>query len=172
MARQEDAECGAAADLGVEEDEAVGLLDDAIDRREAEAGAFADLLGGEERLENLLDDVGRNAGAGVAHFDQDIFSGRQRLVAKSPGIGRGYIRRPYREFAALRHRVAGIHGEVHDHLLELRDVDAHRPKIAPVVEFERHFLADQPSQQHRQVGQYLAKIEHLRPQRLPPRERQ
>ena len=43
--------------VAVAEDEAAGLLDDAVDRREAEAGALADLLGGEERLEDLVDDA-------------------------------------------------------------------------------------------------------------------
>ena len=37
---------------------------------------------------------------------------------------------------------------------------------------ERDLLADQPAQQHRQVVQRLAEIEHLRPQRLLARERQ
>jgi len=45
------------AGLGVHIDEAAGLLDDAIDRRQAEAGALADFLGGEERLEDLVDDL-------------------------------------------------------------------------------------------------------------------
>ena len=37
---------------------------------------------------------------------------------------------------------------------------------------ERDLLADQPAQQHGEVGQHLAEIEHLRPQRLPAREGQ
>ncbi len=47
-------------------DEAAGLLDDAVDRRQAEAGALADFLGRKERLEDLVDDLRRNAGAGIA----------------------------------------------------------------------------------------------------------
>ena len=42
--RQEDAERRAAARLGIDIDEAAGLLDDAVNRGEAETGALADLL--------------------------------------------------------------------------------------------------------------------------------
>ena len=69
MPRQEDVERGALTGLGVDIDEAAGLLDDAVDRRQAEAGALADFLGREERLEDLVDDVGGNAGAGVGDVD-------------------------------------------------------------------------------------------------------
>ncbi|MEY9117716.1 hypothetical protein ABIE86_006448 [Bradyrhizobium diazoefficiens] len=37
---------------------------------------------------------------------------------------------------------------------------------------ELDLLADQPAQQHGEVGKRIAEIEHLRAQRLPPRERQ
>ena len=77
MARQENAEDRALADLGIAEDEAAGLLDDAVDHRQAEAGALADFLGGEERLEDLLHHVGRDAGAGVLDLDQHVV-GRRR----------------------------------------------------------------------------------------------
>ena len=37
---------------------------------------------------------------------------------------------------------------------------------------ELHLFADQPAQQHREIGQRVAEIEHLRPQGLAARERQ
>ncbi len=70
MARQEDAEGRALADARIDEDEAAGLLDDAVDHGEAEPGALADLLGGEEGLEDLVDDLRRDAGAGVLDLEQ------------------------------------------------------------------------------------------------------
>ena len=48
----------ALADLGIGEDEAARLLDDAIDGRQPEAGALAHFLGGEEGLENLAEHAG------------------------------------------------------------------------------------------------------------------
>ena len=68
------------------------------------------------------------------------------------------------------HGVARIDREVHDHLLELRDVDLDRPKIAAMHNVERNLLADQAAQQHGQIAQHLAEIEHLGAQRLLARE--
>jgi hypothetical protein len=56
--RQIDDEAGPLPDLGIGEDEAARLLDDAVDGRQAEAGALADFLGGEEGLEDLAEHVG------------------------------------------------------------------------------------------------------------------
>ena len=77
-----------------------------------------------------------------------------------------------RELAAVRHGVAGIDREVDDHLLELGDVGLDRPQVAAVHDVERDVLADQPAQQHVEIGQRLAEVEHLRPQRLLAREGQ
>ena len=49
--REKDAERGAVAQLALDFDPALMLLDDAINRRQPQAGALADFLGGEERLE-------------------------------------------------------------------------------------------------------------------------
>src|SRR6185437_6365786 len=62
MPRQEDRERGALALLGIDIDEATGLLDDAVYRRQPKPGALADFLGREERLEDLVPDVGGDAG--------------------------------------------------------------------------------------------------------------
>ena len=71
VAGQEDAE-GRAAGPATDstEDVAAGLLDDAVDHRQAKPGALADLLGGEERLEDLLKMLVRDAGAGVLDLQQ------------------------------------------------------------------------------------------------------
>ena len=76
----------------------------------------------------------------------------------------------HRQLAAVGHRVAGVDREIDDHLLELRDVDLDRPEIAAVHEVELDLFADQPPQQHGEIGQRVAEIEHLRPQGLAARE--
>ncbi len=53
-----------------------------------------------------------------------------------------------------------------------RNVHLHRPQIAAVNEIEFDLFADQPLQQHGQVRQRIAHVEHLRTQRLAARERQ
>ena len=151
-------------------DKAAGLLDDAVDRGQAKAGAFADVLGGEERLEDLADDRRRNAGAGVGDFDQHVVRRRHALGVIALAFARGHIGGAHVQPAAVRHGVARIDREIDDHLLELRDVDLDRPQVAAVHDLEGDLLADQPPQQHVEIAQHLAEIEHLRAQRLLARE--
>ncbi len=80
--------------------------------------------------------------------------------------------RAQRELAAERHGVARIDREIDDHLLELADVGLDRPEVAHLRDGERHVLADQPAQQHREIRQRLAEIDHLRAQGLLARERE
>ncbi len=84
---EEDAEGRAAPHLGIAEDEAAGLLDDAIDHGQAEAGALADFLGGEEGVEDLVADIGGNAGAGVLDLDDDVVGGGQLLFVVGGAFG-------------------------------------------------------------------------------------
>ena len=83
MARQKDRELRALARLAVDEDEAAGLLDDAVDGREAEPGAGADLLGREERLEDARQILLGDADAGIGDLDQHIIAGRHDLVRRA-----------------------------------------------------------------------------------------
>ena len=170
MARQEDAEGGAAAFGRIAEYPAAGLLDDAIDHRQAKPGALADLLGREERLENLVHNVGGNAGAGVLHLDGDIVGGHQRRFAEARAFGRGDVLRAQGDLAAVGHGVARIDDEIHHNLLELVDVRLHQPQVAPVLQVQIDLLAHKAAQQHLQVGQHVAQLQHLRAERLAARE--
>src|SRR6185437_15666970 len=142
ITRQVDAHDRALTLLAVGEDEATGLLDDAVDGGKSKSRAAADLLGREERLEDLLHHVGAHAGAGIAHFDQDIFAGGDMLLAE---LARGRlidIGGADKELAAIRHGVARIDGEVPDNLLELMQVGLDGPEIAPGLELELDILAE------------------------------
>ena len=91
-------------------DVATTLLDDAEDDRETEAGSLAARLGGEKRFEHVLERPVLDAFARVAnlqHHRPALFE-RVQTQASAPG-----------------HRVAGVHGEVDDHLLQLHRIDAH-----------------------------------------------
>ncbi len=158
--------------MRIAEDEAAGLLDDAVDHRQSEPGALAHLLGGEEGLEYLLQRLRRDAGAGILDLDQHIVAGLELAIAEAGAFGRGQVARPHRQVAAVRHGVARVDGEIDDHLLELADVCPHRPQIAPVLDLQRHLVADQPRQQHAQIGQHVGQVQHFGPQRLAARERQ
>ena len=143
VARNENAEGRALAELRIHVDETAGLLDDAVDGREPEPGALADILGGVEGVENLVDDLRRDAGAGVLDLDQHIFAERHPLVLERRALLGADIRRAQRELAAVRHGIARIDREIDDHLLELADVGLDRPEVAHLRDVERHVLADQ-----------------------------
>ena len=150
---------------------AAGLFDDPVDRRESKAGALADFFGGEKRLEDLLYNVGWNAGPGVADFNQNIIGSGHAFVCEVFAFRGRNIGRAQGELSAVRHGIAGVDREVHNDLLELRNIDLHRPQVAAVNGFQHHLLADQPLKQHPEIAQDFAEIEHLRPQRLLARKR-
>ena len=77
-------------------------LDNLPGHREAEPGALTDRFGGEERLEKLGLVSGRNTGACVVNFGNEL-----RLA--NPG--------PQDELAAFGGRLAGIHEYVDQNLL-------------------------------------------------------
>ena len=84
----------------------------------------------------------------------------------------GTLRGADRELAAVRHGVAGVDREVDHDLLELVHVGLDGPEVAAVAEVELDPLAEQALQEHRQVGEPVVEVEHLRPQRLAARKRQ
>ena len=117
VARQVDVEVRAAADLAGAFDPALVLLDDAEHHRQSQAGALARPLGGEEGVEDARADVGRDALAGVGDAQADELARPsfemlldERLVEH--GVG-GF--QP--QHAALRHGVAGVQAQVHEHLV-------------------------------------------------------
>ena len=68
------------------------------------------------------------------------------------------------------HRVAGVDGEVDDHLLELARIGADRAEVAAMLDLELDPLAEQPLEQVRDLGDDVGQLEHLRAQRLLARE--
>ena len=106
----------------------------------------------------------------VLDLDHHVVGGNERLLVEGGAFGGGHVARAQRDLAAVLHRVARVDDEIDDHLLELVEVGLDQPQVAPEhdVEFDR--LADQPAQQHLQVGQHFAELQRLRPQRLAARE--
>ena len=72
----------------------------------------------------------------------------------------------------MRHRVARVHGEVDDHLLDLRRVGAHRGELGAEHRHELDVLADQPAQHHVHVADRRVQVEDPRLQHLPAAERE
>src|SRR5205807_2597612 len=104
--------------LALHEDGAVGLLDDAVHRREAEAGPFAGGFGSEERLEDVVAHFGAHSFAGVAHEERRVLAFREPGPAHFAGVDARATGLEGQR-AAVGHGVARVDREVQDHLLEL-----------------------------------------------------
>ncbi len=75
-----------------------------------------------------------------------------------------------RELTAVRHGVAGVDGEVDDHLLELALIGLDQTQIPFVGHVELDVLADQATQQMGQLGQRVGHAEAPGLKRLLARE--
>ena len=168
---QEDVEGGAAAEFAVHLDMAAGELDDAADGGQAEAGPFARSLGGEQGLEDACPDIGGHADAGVADGQQDIGAGAGVI-----GLGIGFVERDIvghdGEPAAFGHGVAGVDGQVQDHLLHLPRIDLDRFQCRGEDGGQQDVVADQAAQHLLRVAHSDVEVEDLRLHRLLAAERQ
>jgi hypothetical protein len=128
-----------------------GSLDDAVDGRESQSCALAAGLGCEERLECLRRDIVVHAGPRVFDFEADVAAGRN---ADPSFIGLLYrnVRRPDGDRATVDHCVAGIHGEVGEHLLELAAIHFHFPEIGRQSGVEGDVLADRAAEKLLHIG--------------------
>ena len=115
------------------------MLDDAVDGSEAQSGAFAALLGGEERLEDARRNVLGDAESGVADGQHDVVAGRHGCVFVFDEDVAGFEQK----LASARHGVAGVGGEVHEHLLELFGVGLNGPEIGRQLDPDDNVLADE-----------------------------
>ena len=78
-------------------------------------------------------------------LDQHIIGGRHALGVVALAFLRRDIGGAHLQPAAVGHGVARIDREIHDHLLELRNIDLDRPQVAAVHHVERDLFADQPA---------------------------
>jgi hypothetical protein len=128
--------------LGVDLRGPAGLGDDAVDRGQPEAGAMALGLGGEEGLEGAVDGGLVHARAGVGDTQPDVAARPQA----GPGLGVGGVGFQVvgldAELPAARHGVAGVDGEVHQHLLELAPVGLDEPQLGVAADLEVDVLTE------------------------------
>jgi hypothetical protein len=85
------------------------------------------------------------------------------LVERDLGHGDG-------ELAALRHRVACVHRQIHDHLLQLPAIGAHRHREIVAVALELDVLADQSAQHAVHLLDHRVHVQHLEREHVAPPE--
>ena len=165
-ARQIEIDRRAAAHGGPYANAALRLVDEAMHLGEAEARSLADLLGGEERLEDARLNLVRHADARVGNREPHVVA-IETLVPDASAI----LRR-HRNHAAVRHGVAGVHGEVQDHEFKLAGVDLDGPEIVGEVELDVHVSPETAVEQFAHPLELPREVERLRLQLLPARKRQ
>ena len=149
---------------------APALLDDAEDRGEAEAGPFSLLLRRKKRLKNLSLRLGIHPGSRIGD--------RHHYVPARVDIGGPVGALPVqddifdfeRELAALRHGVARVHRQVHDHLFHLAGIglDPSQSRLRKGRQID--ILSDKSSEHFFRADDDLVQVDHLGLKDLPPAE--
>src|SRR5207237_7787889 len=105
----------------------------------AKPSSFARFFGGEEWIVNLLDDSGRNAQSGIANPERDVSAGFRIRRHGSVAFIDLHVVRPNHERAAIRHGIARVHAQIHQHLVELSRISENAPKVFRITaaDFDR-----------------------------------
>ena len=145
----------------------IGLPDEAIDHAEAEAGTLADLLGREEGLKNPIPYFRRHSAAGVRDGQSYIRSGH------APGHGslvQDDVPRLDLEYAAIRHGIAPIQGEVEEGGLQQRRIDVAQPQLLVGPQLDLASASDRLANKPLEFGNQLVCLDQFWVQSLPPRK--
>jgi hypothetical protein len=172
VGRQQHAERRAQAGLGVDVDGAAGPGHDAVHGGQAEPGAAPLRLGREERLEQPVQGGPVHAHAGVGHPEPDVAAGRQGRPPGGVGLVDLDVAGVDGQPAAARHRVARVHGQVDQYLLELAPVGLDRPQRRLRADGQLDVLDQRAVQQLARALHGPVEVEHLGPGHLVPGERE
>ena len=129
LARQVYFEGRTARYFGVDCYETSALSDNPVNRGQTQAGSFSHLLGRKKWIEDARHHFRANAGAGVRNADHGEGTGWHTRMRAGTRLVKFDIVRLNHQLATVRHGVAGIDGEVHEDLVNLRGVSLHRPQL-------------------------------------------
>ncbi len=167
--RQVDLEDRALAGLAVRPHVTAVLLHRAVHRREPQAGAFAGRLGGVERLEDPLQRLAVHPVSGIGHRQHHVPARDHRHVRMSLQTVRPQLGVPAldQQVPSLRHRVAGVEDQVHQHLLQLALIGFDEAGVGCQTGFQDDSLAAQRTQHRHQVVEQRAQVHLPRANHLP-----
>ena len=151
-------------------DAAIALLDNAVHRGETKPGSLAGLLGGEERFEEPRARLLVHAAAGVGHRQRHVRPWFHPRVLARVHIIHIEVGSLDGELPAVRHGVAGVHREIHHHLLDLPGIGHYLAQIHGKRDHELDVLAEQPAQHRLHSRNDLVQVQNLGLQHLPAAE--
>ena len=91
---------------------AFGLFHEAVNLAQSQTGTFARLFGREKRLECTVYCLSRHPRAAVGDSNKNVLAGRNAIVVAAIFIVEIGIARFDRKFAAIRHRITCVQGEI------------------------------------------------------------
>ena len=151
-----DLDRSSASGLAVDGDVTATLLDDAVADGKAQARPLPEGLGREEGFEDAVENLLGHSGSGVGDRDKNVLSGDGADARPAIGLIEDGVAGLDRERSAMRSRVAGVHGEVHDDLLELRRIGGDAAGVGREKRAELEVLADEAADEGLEVGDDLA----------------
>jgi hypothetical protein len=125
-----------------------------------------------EWLEKVLHRLIVHTYAGIGNSQQDILtSGSVPHLIVSAGGDLGGSRRNL-QLPPVRHRIAGVHGQIHDDLPDLVGIRHYRRAIRVQGRDQPHVFPDHALEHSLGLLHHRANIRGTGPDRLPPAERQ
>src|SRR5215471_21713049 len=124
--RQVNLERGSHTFLAIYKDVPLALLHDSINRTQSQSRTFAKALRRKERLEDMSYGVFVHARAGIAHSKLHVTPGNDSHVSAREFFIEFSVRGLDRQLSAMWHRVTSVDRQVHDDLLDLAGIGAHR----------------------------------------------
>lgn len=118
------------------------------------------LFGSEEGLEYLRDGIPLNAAAGIADGELDIFAGGQIDSSRGSPPNADIVGLDC-QAPALRHGIAGIHRDIEQDLLGLRDIHEDVPRVMRQVGADLDGFAHEAGKHRLEIEDNIVEVQRL-----------
>src|SRR6266852_1981429 len=159
-----------AARMGLYPDETSALFHDAVHGRQAKPGSPAGFLGREEWLENARLGGRVHSVPRVADAYYHVRARLHRWARSRVFLVDNRVLRLDGQRAPYRHGVAGVHGQVQQHLLELSGIRFYAPERVTQSKTKLNVFPNQPSQELAHLSDQLIHVQNFGLEHLHPAE--
>src|SRR6266446_4673215 len=156
--REVDREVGAFAGRALHARVATALLDDSVYGGKPQARALAGGLGGEKRLEDLEPGFFVHTLPGIGHFKDNPIPGKSGTTGNVRRQA-GSVARGDAQVTSFGHGIAGVDGQIGDHLFDLRRVGENPGLSSVIVKREFDVRSQEPGQHEPGLSQRFVQIQ-------------